>query len=111
MIADIVYNLDAILLDVCVNHRYLIYTRWCIPHCGQAKIEARSFNTQMEKSIVFSVGFFDEWDRPIWPTPIVMREYRSDFWLHFLYTVALSSVYEISMVLTCIEFGFVASCS
>ena len=23
-------------------HRYLIYTRCCIPHCGQAKIEARS---------------------------------------------------------------------
>ena len=25
-----------------LNHRYHIYTRWCIPHCGQAKIEARS---------------------------------------------------------------------
>ena len=76
-------------------HRYLIYTRWCIPHCGQAKIEAgsqalvvpkkltrsmiicvfciaemdkvdnnssfmqlKAFNTQMQKSIVFSVAFF-----------------------------------------------------
>ena len=27
---------------MCPDHRYLIYTRWCIPHCGQAKIEARS---------------------------------------------------------------------
>ena len=27
---------------MCPAHRYLIYTRWCIPHCGQAKIEARS---------------------------------------------------------------------
>ena len=25
-----------------LDHRYLIYTRWCIPHCGQTKIEAGS---------------------------------------------------------------------
>ena len=24
------------------GHRYLIYTTWCIPHCGQAKIEVGS---------------------------------------------------------------------
>ena len=24
------------------NHRYLMFTRWCIPHCRQVKIEARS---------------------------------------------------------------------
>ena len=24
------------------DHRHLIYTRWCIPHCGQAKIEVGS---------------------------------------------------------------------
>ena len=23
-----------------MDHRYLIYTRWCISHCGQAKIQA-----------------------------------------------------------------------
>ena len=28
--------------EVSFDHRYLIYTRWCIPHCGQVKIEARS---------------------------------------------------------------------
>ena len=95
------------------NHRYLIYTRWRIPRCGQAKIEAGSqalvvpaeltrsmiicvffiaemdkvdnkssfmqlevFNTRMQKSIVFSVAFFDEWERPIWPPSIVMMGYR-----------------------------------
>ena len=26
----------------------------------------------MQKSIVFSVAFFDEWERPIWPPSIVM---------------------------------------
>ena len=77
------------------GHRYLMYSKWCIPHRGQAKIEARSqalvvpteltrsmiicvfciaeidkvdnkscfmqlkvFNTQMQKSIVFSLAFF-----------------------------------------------------
>ena len=46
--------------------------------------QLKSINTQMHKSIVFSVAFFDEWERPIWPPPIVMRGYRCDFWLHFL---------------------------
>ena len=26
--------------------------------------------------VVFSVDFFDEWERPIWPPPIVMRGCR-----------------------------------
>ena len=26
----------------CLYHRYLIYTRWCIPHCAQGETEAGS---------------------------------------------------------------------
>ena len=67
VIADIVYNLDAILLDVCVNHRYLIYTRWCIPHCGQAKIEARSqalvVPTELTRSIIICVFCIAEMEK------------------------------------------------
>ena len=30
------------VFNVGQKHRYLLYTRWCIPHCGQAKIDVRS---------------------------------------------------------------------
>ena len=40
-------------------HRYLIYTRWSIPHCGQAKIEAKSqalvVLTELTQSVVHFV--------------------------------------------------------
>ena len=48
-------------------HRYLIYTRWCIPHCGQAKIEARSqalvVPTELTRSIIICVFCIAEMDK------------------------------------------------
>ena len=41
------------------SHRYLIYTGWCIPHCGQAKIEAGSqalvVPTELTRSMIICV--------------------------------------------------------
>ena len=49
------------------NHRYLIYTRWCIPHCGQAKIEARSqavvVPTELTQSMIICVFCIVEMDK------------------------------------------------
>ena len=48
-------------------HRYLIYTRWCVPHCGQAKIEARSqalvVPTVLTRSMIISVFCIAEMDK------------------------------------------------
>ena len=34
------FNLASLVRNTArLNHKYLIYTRWCITHCGQAKIE------------------------------------------------------------------------
>ena len=35
-------NLIANFPSPVITYKYLIYTRWRIPHCGQAKIEAGS---------------------------------------------------------------------
>ena len=49
------------------NHRYLIYTRWCIPHCGQAKIEAGSqalvVPTELTRSMIICVFCIAEMDK------------------------------------------------
>ena len=37
------------------KHRYLIYTRWCIPHCGQAKIEAISQALVVPTELIWSM--------------------------------------------------------
>ena len=51
----------------CVYHRYLIYTRWCIPHCGQAKIEAGSqalvVPTELTRSMIICVFYVAEMDK------------------------------------------------
>ena len=43
-------------------HRYLIYTRWRMPHCGQAKIEAGSqalvVPTELTRSMIICGGFY-----------------------------------------------------
>ena len=39
-------------------------------------MQLKSINTPMEKSVEFSAAFFGEWERPIWPPPIVMMGYR-----------------------------------
>ena len=48
-------------------HRYLIYTRWRIPHCGQAKIEAGSqamvVPTELTRSMINCVFFIAEIDK------------------------------------------------
>ena len=48
-------------------HRSLIYTRWRIPHCGQAKIEARSqamvVPTELTRSMIICVFFIAEIDK------------------------------------------------
>ena len=36
------HKLSTSCVGTACSHRYLTYTRWCIPHCGQAKIEAGS---------------------------------------------------------------------
>ena len=40
-------------------HRHLIYIRWCIPHCGQEKIEAKSqalvVPTELTRSMIICV--------------------------------------------------------
>ena len=40
-------------------HRYVIYTKWCFPCCGQAKIEAGSqalvVLTELTQSVVYFV--------------------------------------------------------
>ena len=52
---------------MCPAHRYLIYTRWCIPHCGQAKIEARSqalvVPTELTQSMIIYVFCTAEMDK------------------------------------------------
>ena len=42
---------------ICENHIYLVYTSWCIPHCGQAKIEARSqfVPTKLTRNMIICV--------------------------------------------------------
>ena len=49
------------------KHRYLIYTRWCIPHCGQAKIEAGSqalvVPTELRRSMIICVLCIAEMDK------------------------------------------------
>ena len=46
-------------LSVRVYQRYLIYTSWRIPHCGRAKIEARSqalvVPTELTRSMMICV--------------------------------------------------------
>ena len=48
-------------------HRYLIYTRWRIPHCGQAKIEAASqalfVPTELTRSMIICVFCIAEMDK------------------------------------------------
>ena len=51
------------------DHRYLVYTRWRIPHCGQAKIEAGSqalvIPTELTRSMiicVFCIAKMDKFD-------------------------------------------------
>ena len=48
-------------------HRYLIYTRWRIPHCGQAKIEVGSqamvVPTELTRSMIICVFFIAEIDK------------------------------------------------
>ena len=50
-----------------INHRYLIYTRWCIPHCWQAKIEAESqalvVPTELTRSMIICVFCIGEMDK------------------------------------------------
>ena len=52
---------------MCPNHRYLIYTRWRIPLCGQAKIEAGSqalvVPTELTRSTIICVFFIAEMDQ------------------------------------------------
>ena len=56
-----------LLCAVCSLHRYLIYTRWCIPLCGQAKIEARSqapvVPTELTRSMIIWVFCIAEMDK------------------------------------------------
>ena len=51
---------------MCSIHRYLIYTRWCIPHCGQAKIEAELqalvVLTELTERCVFCIAETDKVD-------------------------------------------------
>ena len=58
-----IYGCDAGSQD----HRYLIYTRWRIPHCGQAKIEAGSqalvVLTELTQSMIICVFFIAEMDQ------------------------------------------------
>ena len=48
-------------------HRYLIYTRWRIPRCGQAKIEATSqalvIPAEFTRSMIICVFFIAEVDK------------------------------------------------
>ena len=50
-----------------LDHRYLIYTRWCIPHCGQAKIEAGPqvlvVPTELTRSMIICVFLIAEMDK------------------------------------------------
>ena len=39
------------------QHRYLIYTGWCIPHCGQAKIEAGSQTLVVPTELIRSMNY------------------------------------------------------
>ena len=54
-------------VSVSIHHRYLLYTRWCIPHCGQAKIEARSqalvVPTELTRSMIICVFCIAEMDQ------------------------------------------------
>ena len=52
---------------VSMDNRYLIYTRWRIPHCGQAEIEARSqalvVPTELTRSMIICVFCIAEMDQ------------------------------------------------
>ena len=52
---------------LCSFQRYLIYTGWCILHCGQAKVEDRSqalvVPTELTRSMVICVFFIAEIDK------------------------------------------------
>ena len=54
-------------LHQALDQRYLIYTKWCIPHCRQAKIEARSkalvVPTELTRSIIICVFCNAEMDK------------------------------------------------
>ena len=49
------------------SHRYFIYTKWCIPHCWQAKIEVRSqalvVPTEVTWSMIVSVFCIAKMDK------------------------------------------------
>ena len=55
------------IAHACSDHRYLIYTRWCIAHRGQAKIEARSqalvVPTDLTRSMIICVFCIAEMDK------------------------------------------------
>ena len=46
---------------------FAVYTRWCIPHCGQAKIEAGSqalvVPTELTRSVIICVFCIAEMDK------------------------------------------------
>ena len=44
------------------TRRYLIYTRWCIPHCRQLKIEANSQALVVPITCVFCIAEMDKVD-------------------------------------------------
>ena len=50
-----------------LDHRYLAYTRWCIPHCGQAKIKGRSqalvVPTELTRSKIICIFCIAEMDK------------------------------------------------
>ena len=60
-------KLKICLTTVGIERRYLIYTRWCIPHCVQAKIEAGSqalvVPTELTRSMIICGFFIAEIDK------------------------------------------------
>ena len=73
-IIKIEHNLKSVKISVdteCVlghEHRYLIYTRWRIPHCRQTKIEAGLqalvlVLTELTRSMIICVFFIAEIDK------------------------------------------------
>ena len=62
-------NIGIHLLNFTITfiHRYIIYTRWCIPHCGQANIEAGSqalvVPTEFTRSMIICVFCIAEMDK------------------------------------------------
>ena len=80
-----------------IVRRYLIYTRWCIPHCEQAKIEAGSqalvVPTELTRSMIICVFCIADMDKVDNKSCFMQRKLFSTQMQN-----ALSSVYEISMV-------------